>query len=56
MDKVSGSGVYLYGRESISYVRMSRSDRKRIGCKDGRKEREAGVKRFYTRKASMRML
>ena len=33
----TASGVCLDGRESISYIGMSRSDRKRIGCKDGRK-------------------
>jgi len=52
----TASAVCLYGRESISYVGMSRSDRRRIGCKEGRKEREVGVRRFYTRKTSMRML
>jgi len=32
--------VCLDDRESISYIRMSRLERKRIGCRDDRKGRE----------------
>ena len=49
------SRAYGYGSgrvfvESISYVGMQRSERRRKGCKENRKESEKVVKGFYTRR------